>query len=489
MATTSTNLSLRKPESADFVSVSLDIAGNMQTIDDKWASSAAANIGAAAAAGTALTVARTDHVHAVGSGTVSAPGLPIGESNSGFYRIGAANIGAAISGALAWAYSATGIALETALSWKHIATPAAPAAGYLKTYAKSDNYLYRQTPAAAEVMMLDTVSMATVFARTNRVINGDMRVQQRATLGSTDDTFTLDRWNLLLEAASAAAVAQETSDVPSNGSNRALKLTVGSGEDNKFGIVTFLEFLDSADLRGKTVSLQAKLKATAAITDVRMAVLEWTSTADSLTSDVVGTWGSAGTNPTLAANWAYLGAPANLSATTSWATYKVEGLTVGASANNIAVFIWCEDETTTITTDSLLITDVQLEEGAICTQFERRPYQQELAFCQRYFETMGSAIYDGLGMGSWTTTTNARIWLQYAVRKRANATISFSSAAHFDVSFDASSTVVSSSAGTAYNGPGGAAIDLTCPAFGTAGEAALLFTSNASGRVFASAEL
>ena len=242
---------------------------------------------------------------------------------------------------------------------------------------------------AAGLVAVETAMGARLayMPRKNRVINGDMRVNQRMNLiGTTDDTYTLDRWNLLLEAASAAAVAHETSDVPTDGSKYAMKLTVGSGEDNKFGVVTFLEFRDIGDLRGKTVSLQAKLKATAAITDVRMAVLEWTGIADSVTSDVVGTWGSAGTNPTLATSWAYLGTPANLSVTTSWAKYRVEGLTVGASANNLAVFIWCEDESTTVTTDSLIVTDVQLEEGPTCSGFERIPFGLALNLCKRYYQ-------------------------------------------------------------------------------------------------------
>lgn len=235
------------------------------------------------------------------------------------------------------------------------------------------------------------------LARKNRLINGAMRIKQRVTMPTTDDNYCLDRWNLLLEAANAAVVTQETSDVPTDGSNRALKLTVGSGEDNKFGVVAFLEFLDCADLRGKTVSLQFKMKSTAGITNVRAAVIEWTSTADSITSDVVGTWGADGTNPTLATNWAYCSGytPVSLAATTSWATYKIEGVTVGASMNNLGVFIWCDDETTTVTTDILRITDVQLEEGSICTQFERRPRSEELLDCQAWLHV---AVNEGLGL-------------------------------------------------------------------------------------------
>lgn len=166
MATTTTNLSLRKPESSDFVNVALDIAGNMQTIDEKWASSAAANIGSAAAAGSALTVARTDHVHTVGSGTVSAPGLPVGESNTGLYRPGTGQLAAAVAGALAWITSAAGLALEKALHLAHIATPSAPAAGYTALYGKSDGSLYKQTPAGTEVAIVDTTATQTLTNKT-----------------------------------------------------------------------------------------------------------------------------------------------------------------------------------------------------------------------------------------------------------------------------------------------------------------------------------
>ncbi len=241
---------------------------------------------------------------------------------------------------------------------------------------------------AAALVAVETAMGARLayLTRKNRVINGDMRVKQRVTLGTTDDTYTLDRWNLLIEDTAAWAVTQETSDVPTDGSKYALKLTA-DGTDDKGGIATYLEYRDVADMRGGPASLQCKLKASnARIGDVRMAVLEWTGTADSLTSDVVSSWGSAGTNPTLASNWAYLGTPANLSVTTSWATYRVEGLTVGASANNLAVFVWVDDESND-NGDYLLVTDVQLEPAPTCSGFERRPMAIETILCQRYLNT------------------------------------------------------------------------------------------------------
>jgi len=58
--------------------------------------------------------------------------------------------------------------------------------------------------------------------------------------------------------------------------------------------------------------------------------------------------------------------------------------------NNVAVFIWCDDMTTTLG-DFLYITDVQLEVGALATSFERRPIQVETAMCQRYFQAFAAS--------------------------------------------------------------------------------------------------
>lgn len=225
-------------------------------------------------------------------------------------------------------------------------------------------------------------------ARKNLITNGTFAVWQRGTSAPTasDNAYGPDRWRLLLEAANAASIDKDTSDFPSDGANQSCKLTVGSGEDNKFGVWTVLEGKNCRHLRGKKVSLQAKLKATAAITDARIAVVEFTGSEDSVSGDPISSWGSAGTPPTLAANYAYLGgSTTNQSPTTSWATYRVEGITVGASMTNLAVMVWCEDESTTVTTDIMRIADVQLEEGEICTEVERLDFSDELRRCQRYY--------------------------------------------------------------------------------------------------------
>lgn len=294
------------------------------------------------------------------------------------------------------------------------------------------------TPVRAKGLVgkgADGDSIWDTLARRNKVINGAMRVKQRSTLGSTDNSYTLDRWRVLMESANACVVTQETSNVPSYGSKRAAKLTVGSANNNKFGLFTPLEFLDVADLRGKLVSLQASLEATAGISDVRMAVLEFTGTADAVSGDPISSWNAAGTNPTLAANWAYLGTPVNLSVGTSDAIKYVEGLTVGASMNNLAVFIWSDDKTTTTTTDFMIVTDVQLEEGAVCTSFDRVPLALDEIECWRWLYVYSS---EAIGLAYSNTILATDNTTQPPVPMRAAPTIS---GASFSVNSGSAGTV------------------------------------------------
>jgi hypothetical protein len=226
----------------------------------------------------------------------------------------------------------------------------------------------------------------------NLITNGSFAVNQLVTLGSTDNSYAIDGWRLLLGAANAATVAQNTgSDVPT-GAGNALELTVGSGNNNKFGIFCPVESKDVIPLRGGVVSVRVPLKATAGLTNgtgkIRIGIMEWTSTADSISADPISSWGSEGTNPTLAANWAFINTPAALSVTTSWADYTVENVPVGATANNLALFIWSDDTTNTQTTDKLQVGGyVTLKKGATAPAAFVAKYEDELKTCKRYYHS------------------------------------------------------------------------------------------------------
>lgn len=272
--------------------------------------------------------------------------------------------------------------------------------------------------------------------RKNRLIGGSAQLWDQGTSPTaTDNAYIGGNWRVLLEAANACTVTRETSDLPTSGARWAWKVIAGSGNNNKFGIFQVIEGADIWDLRSTVASLQAAIKIGGTLADMRFAICQWTSTEDATTGDPISSWGSAGTNPTLATNWAYANTPANLSATTSWASYFAENVSISASATNLAVFIWSDDRTTTQTTDFFLLTDVQLERGAVCTSVERRKKSEEQALDARFYnktfaETVAPAQNTGTTVGAlYSVVTvagasgaNGMTW-GFPARMRATPTI------------------------------------------------------------------
>ena len=220
----------------------------------------------------------------------------------------------------------------------------------------------------------------------NMLINGDFRVAQRGTSfvagANNDDTYNLDRWTLLSDGNDIVDVTQSTT-APTAGLY-SIGLDVET-VNKKFGILQIVEQRNIVGAIGQvvTLSFQARISGTS-ISNVKAVVLAWSGTADTVTSDVVSAWGADGVTPTWATNWTAENTPSNLAVTSSWATYRIQATIDTANTKNLAVFIWCDDTTTTLG-DFLYITDVQLEIGAVASPFERRSYGEELALCQRYY--------------------------------------------------------------------------------------------------------
>jgi len=245
----------------------------------------------------------------------------------------------------------------------------------------------------------------------NNIINGDFAISQRATSftstssANNDDTYTLDRWYILSDGNDAIDVTQETSVVPTN-ELTAIALDVET-INKKFGIAQIIEQKNCVGLTGNTVTLsfKAKVSSVTKLDNVKCAIVAWSGTADTVTSDIISAWGVEGTNPTLIANATYENTPANLSVTTSYATYSVSAAVDTASTKNIIVFIW-SDVTDTTLGDFLYVTDVQLEKGSAATDFEFLPIDVDLTRCQRYFQkidaTSGNSIISVLQVYSGT---------------------------------------------------------------------------------------
>ena len=198
------------------------------------------------------------------------------------------------------------------------------------------------------------------MAGRNRIINGDMRIDQRNAGASqtvtTAGAYTVDRFFVQPNGASVT-----TQRVAGSGQyQNALRIT-GAASVTQCFVQQKIEALNSYDLAGQTVTVTIRASS---------------STLTSLTCYVERA--TAGTD-----NWAtFATEKTQLLTITSTPTDYTFQATLSASATNGIRFIFA---TGAFTSGTLDITGVQLEAGSVATPFEHRMYGQELALCQRYY--------------------------------------------------------------------------------------------------------
>ena len=320
----------------------------------------------------------------------------------------------------------------------------------------------------------------------NHLINGNFQIAQRGTSfvagANNDDTYNLDRWYILSDGNDIVDITQSTTEVPANGSQTSIALDVET-VNKKFGIAQIIEQRNCQSLIGNTVTLsfKAKVSSTAKLDNVKCAIVSWSGTADTVTSDIVSAWNVEGTNPTLIANATYENTPANLNVTTSWAAYSVSAAVDTASTKNIIVCIW-SDVTDTTAGDFLYITDVQIEVGALATPFERRSLGTELALCQRYYQQYKDPPARGVASSA---TQISRVGFSLPVIMRVAPTGSLSGSLNW---FDGTGTVTISAFLNTFSTPHSFEFDAT-----TAGTAAyrpiIIYIGGNTGTINLSAEL
>lgn len=324
----------------------------------------------------------------------------------------------------------------------------------------------------------------------NILINGDFRVAQRGTSfvsgANNDDTYNLDRWTVLSDGNDIVDITQAT-DVPTGGLY-SIGLDVET-VNKKFGIIQFVEQQNIAGVQNQTVQLSFKARATgSSISNVKAVVLAWTGTADTVTSDVVSAWGADGVTPTWATNWTAENTPSNLGVTNTWNTYRVSALCDASAIKNLAVFIWCDDTSTTLG-DFLYITDVQLEQNVQPTPFERRPYGVELQLCQRYYYRHVTGTGKNVYFGVYYSSAGFEGLLTLPVTMRATPTIDYAQGTNYYSIIGTSTDVSSYIFFDSYSTNTMVALYDNATASGTAGQAAFVITASASAYLGFSSEL
>jgi hypothetical protein len=234
-------------------------------------------------------------------------------------------------------------------------------------------------------------STPATTAPTNLLINGGFDFFQRggvaAQIAMTDDAYNApDRWYSLIQGVNATIGRLAGGSKSTN----TCKLVAG-GTTNRHGIAQIVESVNSIPLRESTVIAQCLVKpvknAGAGTTKMRIAVLEWTGTADAVTSELVADWTS-GTFTTAgffsSTTLTLIGTASVTANHNEWTQLSVSGA-VSAACNNLIIFIWTED-VPDHAADYVLLCEAGLYSGSTVQAWEPRAIQQELNLCLRYFE-------------------------------------------------------------------------------------------------------
>lgn len=258
----------------------------------------------------------------------------------------------------------------------------------------------------------------------NIVINGSFAIDQRGDGASTeysDDEYCLDRWYVLTESNPI-----DVDQIDGDSQRYALRMTQKNASAQQIALCQIIEGVNCRHLRGQDVVLSMRLRMTGGTGGVRIAVLEWTGTEDSVTSDVILSW----SGPLYVANAGLpLGATyGSVFASSTWSDVEFTA-TLGTSFTNLVIIVLpVNDMAQNVTLD---IEAVQLERNESATTFHPRSVAQELMLCQYYYASSGGEqAYQQFGTGVARSSTQAYVILTYSAMRVAPS-LSVSNTSHF----------------------------------------------------------
>jgi hypothetical protein len=285
----------------------------------------------------------------------------------------------------------------------------------------------------------------------NRIINGDMRIDQRnagASVTPTNGSYTLDRWSCYLSGGGAYSV-QQSSTAPTGFVNSLLVTTTTADSSIAAGdyyILTYIiEGTNVADLAwgsasAKTVTLSFWVRSS--LTGTFSGSLE--NSAGNRSYPFTYTISAANT-------YEYKTVTIAGDTTGTWLTTTGSGIklrlslgmgstysgTAGAWAAS-GYYAASSETAKVISTLSatLYITGVQLEVGSVATPFERRDYGRELIMCQRYYYKIKATATDqefGSGWNDSTTLSSCVIPLPVTMRVAPTALEQSGTASHYQI--------------------------------------------------------
>jgi hypothetical protein len=266
----------------------------------------------------------------------------------------------------------------------------------------------------------NNISAVNSLGFRNRIINGDMRIDQRnggASITPSQAAYALDRWVYNFNPTARFTFQQNLNGVtPPTGFTNYLGMSVSSAGTPGSGDVNLLrqriEGFNSADLAWGTASAAS------------VTISFWVRS--SLTGTFSGALQNGSENRTYpftfsisAANtWEFETITIAGDTTGTWATNNTTGIVftinLGSGSSQLTTAgAWAASGATGATGQvnlcatagaTFYLTGVQLEAGSVATPFERRDYGRELILCQRYFYRVQGASNSLAGPALFSTT-------------------------------------------------------------------------------------
>ena len=252
----------------------------------------------------------------------------------------------------------------------------------------------------------------------NRIINGDMRIDQRnagaAVTVNGAAPYTVDRWFAEDATDGAFTVQQDSSSNTVTGFSSSAKITVTTADASlaatQYAVFTQrIEGFNTADLmwgtaNAKTITLSFYVRSSNTgtfggvlsnsaenysypFTYSISATDTWEQKSVTVTGPTAGTWIGATNGKGMIVTFALGSGSTYVGTAGAWAAADYRGGATGQT-NIIGTL-----------NATWYITGVQLEVGSVATPFERRDYGTELSRCQRYFQSI-------LDFASFAGTTN-----------------------------------------------------------------------------------
>ena len=280
----------------------------------------------------------------------------------------------------------------------------------------------------------------------NLIINGDMRINQRGNTTGVNGSgyFGPDRWNTEETGLGTYNVEQST-DVPTGqGFSHSLKISLATTDTLDAGdFIRIAQRIEGQNLQqlkfgtssaeSLTMSFWVKSNLTGTYSLGMQVIASPTNQiiGSTYTIDSANTWEKktitipGNTSKSIVNDntlgfrpywWLVAGSNYTGTSNTSWADQVTSAFATGHTV-----------DFNSSTSNYINITGVQLEVGSQATPFEHKPYDVELARCQRYFQSFGgNNVAETVGQGTSFSTTNTYVLIHLLQTMRSVPSLGYS---------------------------------------------------------------